>query len=170
MSKFFANVNTLNDLKKSFHALALRFHPDTGSPEADGRIMAEINAEYSARFEVLKKEQNTAAEANPSGSVKATTEAPEEFIEIISHLLKLDGLKVELCGSWLWIGGDTMKHKETLKAAGCRWAASKKLWSWHHQEDGSHYFRGKKSMAEIRIKYGSTSFGASGSSAVLLAE
>ena len=61
---------------------------------------------------------------------------PEEFRQIIDLLMKLEGIEVELCGSWLWIGGNTKEHKDALKAAGCRWCSKKKLWSWHHPEEG----------------------------------
>ena len=70
----------------------------------------------------------------------------------------MDGLTVELCGRWLWIGGNTREHKDELKACGCRWSSSKKLWSWHFAEEGSHWHRGKKSMEYIRSTYGSTTF------------
>ena len=73
-------------------------------------------------------------------------------------LLKLDGLEVELCGSWLWIGGNTRENKEALKAAGCRWSNNKKLWYWRHEEDGRSWSRGKKTMSQIRSKYGSQVF------------
>ena len=93
----------------------------------------------------------------------------EEFINIINALCKIPGLIVELCGCWLWISGDTRPHKEELKAAGCRWSSSKKMWYWRHQEDGAHWSRGKKSMGEIRMKYGSQTFaGATGSAAYAL--
>ena len=42
---------------------------------------------------------------------------------------------------------------------GCRWCQNKGLWSWHYAEDGCGYHKGRKrSMAEIRAKYGSTTF------------
>ena len=72
--------------------------------------------------------------------------------------MKMDGLEIELCGRWLWIGGETMKHKEELKACGCRWSSTKRLWSWHFQEDGMKWHKGSKTMAQIRSKYGSTTF------------
>ena len=81
---------------------------------------------------------------------------PEEFRQIIDLLMKLEGIDVELCGSWLWIGGNTKEHKDALKAAGCRWCSKKKLWSWHHPEEGQRYSkRGNKDMSYIRTKYGS---------------
>ena len=73
-------------------------------------------------------------------------------------------LIVELCGCWLWISGDTKPVKEELKAAGCRWSSSKKMWYWRHQEDGAHWSRGKKTMSQIRMKYGSQTFAASNGS------
>ena len=122
MTKFFDNCSNLDELKKAYRDAAKANHPDMGG---DTATMQRINAAYTARFEILKNRQNETAAADPDGSTKATTEAPDDFINIIAALLKLDGLEVELCGRWLWIGGNTMTHKEALKAAGCRWSQSK---------------------------------------------
>lgn len=153
--KYFVNCKNLDELKKVYKHLAQKHHPDVGG---DTRTMQEINAEYEARFEVLKRSQNEQAAEDTTGTARATTESAGDFIAIIDHLLKMDGLTIELCGRWLWIGGDTKKHKEALKAAGCRWSSSKKLWSWHFAEDGDKWHRGSKSMSQIRNKYGSTTF------------
>lgn len=155
MTKYFVNCKTLDELKKAYKAAAMKYHPDMGG---DTATMQAINAEYEARFEVLKRSQNTQAAEDTTGRTHATTETAADFIRIIDALLKLDGLNVELCGRWLWIGGETKKHREALKAAGCRWSSTKKLWSWHFAEDGSHWHRGSKTMAQIRAKYGSTTF------------
>lgn len=155
MTKYFVNCKTLDELKKVYKHLAQKHHPDVGG---DTRTMQEINAEYEARFEVLKRSQNEQAAEDTTGKARATTESAGDFIAIIDHLLKLDGLEIELCGRWLWIGGDTKKHKEALKACGCRWSSSKKLWNWHFAEDGDKWHRGSKSMSQIRSKYGSTTF------------
>ena len=162
MTKYFANCRTLDELKKVYKHLAQKHHPDVGG---DTRTMQEINAEYEARFEVLKRSQNEQAAEDTTGKARATTESAGDFIAIIDHLLKLDGLEIELCGRWLWIGGDTKKHKEALKACGCRWSSSKKLWNWHFAEDGDKWHRGSKSMSQIRSKYGSTTFSRGGSAA-----
>ena len=73
-------------------------------------------------------------------------------------LIIIPGLDIELCGSWLWIGGNTREHKEELKALSCRWSKNKKLWYWHHAEEGRKWRRGTYSMNEIRTKYGSQTF------------
>lgn len=153
MTKYFNNPQNLDELKRQYKHLAQKHHPDVGG---DTAVMQAINAEYEARFEVLKRTQNTQAAEN--GTARATTENAGDFIAIVSLLLSLDGLEVELCGRWLWIGGETRKHKEALKAAGCRWSSSKKLWSWHFAEEGDRWHRGSKSMSQIRCKYGSTTF------------
>ena len=151
--KYFTNCATLDDLKRAYRAAAMQNHPDRGG---NVETMQEINAEYEKRFEELKYQQNAAAAADTTGKTRATTETAGDFIRIIAELLKLDGLTVELCGRWLWISGDTMKHKEQLKAIGCRWSATKKMWSWHFAEEGDGWSRGRRSMDQIRRKYGST--------------
>ena len=152
--KYFTNINTLDELKAAYRRLSMKHHPDRGG---DPATMQEINAEHDELFERLKKQHNASAD-----EFHQTTETPEEFREIIELLLRLEGLTVELCGSWLWIGGDTRQHKETLKAAGCRWSNNKKLWYWHHAEEGRKWRRGKATMSDIRTKYGSQVFDAAG--------
>lgn len=148
--KFFTTCKTLDELKKEYRRLTMIHHPDHGG---DTATMAAINNEYAERFESLKKAHNAQAD-----EAHQTTEAPEEFIAIISELLKYPGLIVELCGSWLWISGETRPVKDQLKAAGCRWSSNKKMWYWHHAEDGAHWSRGKKTMNQIRQKYGSQTY------------
>lgn len=145
--KFFTDCKTLDELKAEYRRLIKIHHPDRGG---DVETMKQVNNDYEARFEVLKKAHNETHDAEHQ-----TTETPREFIEIIEKLLRLDGLEIELCGSWLWIGGDTYSHKDELKEAGCRWSNNKKMWYWRHAEDGAHWSRGRKSMQQIRAKYGS---------------
>ena len=131
----------------------MRHHPDRGG---DTETMQRINAEYEARFETLKHAHNTTHDERHQ-----TNEAPADFIRIIEALLRLDGIEVELCGCWLWIGGDTKRHKDALKKAGWNWCSKKKLWSWH--PDYAAVYTGKrrrtKSMEYIRNVYGSEIIG-----------
>lgn len=159
--KYFTNCSNLDNLKKEYRRLTMIHHPDHGG---DTATMAAINNEYAERFQILKNQHNAAAD-----EAHQTTEAPEEFIAIINELLKYPGLIVELCGSWLWISGDTRPVKEQLKAAGCRWSSNKKMWYWHHAEDGAHWSRGKKSMNQIRQKYGSQTFAGTAAAAQITA-
>lgn len=144
-----SKIRTLDDLKAVYRPLVKKHHPDAGGKTRD---MQEINAEYEILFTRLKAKQNAAASA---GRGHRTEEQPGDFIKIVEILLKLDGLNIELCGSWLWIGGDTRKHKEALKAAGCQWCSKKKLWTWKPAGKRHHSYRGTKTMDQIRTKYGS---------------
>ena len=57
------------------------------------------------------------------------------LMDTIVQLKQLEGLNIDLLGSWLWIGGNTKANKEALKALGCRWASKKKLWYWHCESE-----------------------------------
>lgn len=116
--KYFTNIRTLDELKAAYRRLALKYHPDVGGST---EIMQETNNEHDALFEQLKRQHNASAD-----EYHQTTETAEEFREILAVLLGLPGLTVELCGSWLWISGETRQHKDALKAAGCRWSSNKK--------------------------------------------
>lgn len=148
--KYFANCKTLDELKKEYRRLAMIHHPDHGG---DTATMQAINGEYSETFARLKDQHNAAADESHQ-----TTETPEEFIAIISQLLRIPGLIVELCGSWLWITGETYAVRDQLKAAGCRWSSSKKAWYWHHPEEGHRWHKGTATMSDIRTKYGSQTY------------
>ena len=148
--KFFAACTTLDELKKEYRRLAMIHHPDHGG---DTATMQAINGEYSEAFARLKDQHNAAAD-----EAHQTTETPDEFITIISQLLRFPGLIVELCGSWLWITGETYAIKDQLKAAGCRWSSSKKAWYWHHPEEGHRWHKGTATMSDIRTKYGSQTY------------
>lgn len=152
--KYFINVTTLDELKKQYRRLAMIHHPDVGG---DLETMKAINAEYDEMHEILKAAHNQQADEHHQ-----TTETPDEFRDIVERLLRMHGLEVELCGSWLWIGGNTREHKDELKAAGCRWSSNKKLWYWHHAEEGRKWHKGGKTMNQIRNKYGSQTFRSGG--------
>ena len=60
----------------------------------------------------------------------------------------------EICGAWIWVFGDTFTHKAILKENGFRYAGKKKAWNFR-PENWKSRGRGKTSMEDIRIKYGS---------------
>ena len=107
MAKYFDHCANLDELKKAYYAAAKHAHPDCGGSTEE---MQRINAEYEAAFEQLKNKQHAEAAADKTGRTTATTESAGDFISIIAHLLRMDGLTVVLCGRWLWIGGNTREH------------------------------------------------------------
>ena len=78
----------------------------------------------------------------------------EKLAETMKKLQEVDGINVELCGSWLWIDGETYEVREQLKKLGCKWSRNKQKWYWH-DPDKKGWSNGKTMMADIRAKYGS---------------
>lgn len=163
---YFDNCANLDDLKHRYKQLVMQYHPDLSGTDTTA-TMQEINAEYARYFERLKAAQNAKAKyehyndtPKDQRTAYETTETAEEYLQIINALLTLKGLEIELCGSWLWIGGDTRTHKDTLKRLGMQWSRSKHKWYWHHTEPWSkkRRYRGNVSMTDIRKKYGSQTF------------
>lgn len=148
---YFDDCRDLNELKARYRELAMRNHPDLGG---DLRTMQAINGEHDLVFERLKRRQNERAR-DPESHVRTTTETAEEFRNVVDLFVRMDGVSAELCGSWLWISGDTYDHRAELKSVGCMWSRSKQKWYWRHPEDWSRRGRGSTSMEDIRERYGS---------------
>lgn len=140
--KYFHNINTLEELRTAYRALLKKFHPDNGGSE---EATKEINLEYEKLFQLLK---------NRSGAdqKKYNTQEDENLREVLQQIINLN-VNIEICGSWIWVSGNTYPVKESLKAAGFRFSKNKKAWYWHA---GEYSRRGKKvSLDHIRSKYGS---------------
>ena len=154
--KWFKNCDCIEEVKAQYRKLAMAHHPDKGGAECD---MKEINLEYEELFKCLKDTHRSTREGGPATyqAETPTAETPEDFINIVDQLFRLDGLTVELCGRWLWISGETLRHKESLRKMGCKWSRGKQKWSWHFPEDSAMSYKGKKpwSMERIRLQFGS---------------
>lgn len=156
--KFLLNITTLDVLKKEFRVLAFKFHPDRGGNIED---MQQLNNEYSYLSEKLSaaaKDFND--NINPDGPFTRykdteTTEQAQEYKDIIEKLINCIGLEIEICGTWIWVSGDSKPHKDLLKELGFKWANVKKMWSFGVRKGKSHK---TWDMEKIRDNYGSTKF------------
>ena len=144
--KYFANCHTLEALKAEYKRLAKLHHPDVGG---DLRTMQAINAEYDAAVKRM------AGDPNHADNRRAAAEDAEKFRAVIAALIVLHGITIELCGSWIWITGDTYANRAALNAAGCRFASKKRAWYWHAPEDSCLKSRREMSLDEIRDRHGS---------------
>lgn len=151
--KWFKNVdyNTpIDQIKKMYLQLVKTHHPDCGGSTED---MAEINAEWD-----YLKTHHYNIHTSASGSVYTDERqdvpdwATEKYPEIVVTILKM-GLDVEICGSWIWVSGNTKPHAAELKALGARWASRKKRWfiAGSAKTSKFHY-----SMNRIRDMYGTS--------------
>ena len=162
MYKWFNPIpTTLEELKKQYRQLAKRWHPDM--PNGDTKVMQEVNNEFDKLYTELKKAESTKHStgathtSNTTHTGKATTasETAAAFRAIIDKLITLDDIVIEIIGSWLWLSGDTYKHKDTIKALGFKWAKSKRAW-YYHSEPYRKVSRKTFTMNELKDLYGST--------------
>ena len=147
--EFFNNCRTLDELRSVYKNLLKKFHPDNGGTAEQ---CAKLNAEYAETFEFLKS--HSAKSESSSTQSRNPFAYDDEITQMLYKIVTLPGLDIELCGIWIWIGGNTYQHKEVLKSLGFQWSKAKKLWHWTPYET-TLYYRGRKLMAQIRATYGS---------------
>lgn len=146
--KYFTGCTTLDALKHEYRRLCMIHHPDRGG---DTATMAAINQEYDEAFRRLQSGRTTAQQTAETSEAE---EAPEAFRVVISRLVILTGINIEICGSWVWVTGNTYPNRDALKAAGLRYSKGKAAWYW--KPEGSHSkARRNYSMDEIRQLHGS---------------
>ena len=147
MYKWFRDCKTAEEGKALYHELVKKHHSDNGGNDG---IMAEINDEFTRWWKEFKN-IHTAADGNTY--TKETSEDITQFMDILDKLSRHQNLKVDICGSWLWISGMTYQIKDSLAAYGCHWSRGKKKWFWAAdvlKKEG----KGHLSEAEITRKYG----------------
>lgn len=141
-----SGIQTLEELKKEYHRLCLKLHPDVGGSDEEMKI---LNAEYETLFERVK---NIHVNKDGEKYEKETDETPEEFQWLIAELLKLDDMVIEIIGCFVWVSGNTKPHKERLKELKFKWHSKKKC--WYRSPDNYHRWGGGEySMDDIRNMY-----------------
>ncbi len=152
--KFFNNINSLEQLRKEYKRLLKLHHPDNGGTKEASQT---INNEYEALFKILKDRHNSKEAADTSDYKSSTYDFEDDkaLREALQKIIHLQGIEIEICGSWIWVSGNTYQHKAEIKAAGYKWSKNKSMWYFHNGE----YRRGSRktyTMDDIRFKYGST--------------
>ncbi|MEK9768619.1 MAG: J domain-containing protein [Betaproteobacteria bacterium] len=130
-------------IKKAYLDACKKYHPDVNSGGLE--MMQMVNAAY----DVLK---------DYSGDITGNekdTDYGDRLNAALNGIYGLAGLNIEVCGSWIWVDGDTKTHKEKLKESGFKYASKKKMWYFRPAGFKSRS-RGKFTMADIRMTYGSS--------------
>lgn len=139
--RFFNGVKNIEELKKEYRRLLFIHHPDKGGNKEDVQV---LNEEYQQMFKILNNTSNREADHKAM---------PDDFQEIINKIINLD-VEIEICGSWVWVSGNTKPLRKELNEAGFFWASKKQMWYWHSEDDKSTSHKAV-SMDDIRNKYGS---------------
>jgi hypothetical protein len=147
MNNYFENCETLDEAKKIYRKFAMELHPDKGGKHED---FVELGRQFESFRPKSEKFQNEFSKFSSA-----------EFMAIINQLLNIQGIEVEVCGSWIWIHNTQKEQKDQLKATVCgetynspRWSRSKSAW-YISPSDYKKRSRNNVSLDKIREMYGS---------------
>ena len=68
MSKYFKDVNTLEELRRQYRDLLKKYHPD--NKDGSTQAIQEINAEYDRLFKLLKDRHESKTTDNKESNAK----------------------------------------------------------------------------------------------------
>lgn len=156
----------INLLRARYRSLCLEHHPDKGGEHA---VFVQIVAEYENACSALAEDEFRASanrrypDGNPDKRGPRYTAAGESAIrEMLDRLMGVPGIHIELCGSWVWVSGNTYPVHARLKHYGMKYSKGKKKWWWTPYETAKGKYRGRYSMKQIRSRYGSIDLGNTG--------
>jgi hypothetical protein len=137
---------TQADIKAAYKKMILKYHPDRNPAGL------EMSKSINVAFQTLRNYDGLSA---PVGGAEVNINLSEEIEAAINAVIDLEGIIVELCGTWVWLSGDTKTHKEAIKAAGYRWSPKKLMWHWSPADQSKKRRSKALDMDNIRFKYGS---------------
>jgi hypothetical protein len=146
--KYFAGLETVEDIKAHYRQLAKENHPDLGG---DPETMKEINRQY---HEALKARDGQQSDGH---AYKYKPDIEDELMAKLHELLKLRSLDIALIGYWIWVTGDTKRNKEALKAAGLQWHSKRKCW-YYKPKGWKRSYHSNADLSELASKYGYKGF------------
>lgn len=155
--KYFKAVWTAEEAKERFKELVKELHPDNNPDRDTTREFQDMNAEFIKVYDEVKnihRRKNDGETYTETRQEYTATDNGEEFSKIFTTLFNLDGLTLEICGSWLWVTGETYKHKETIKSLGLKFSSRHAAWYYASTGTGTKR-RSYTPMDRVRELHGS---------------
>jgi len=134
---------TSEDIKQAYRKAAQKYHPDRNPAGLD--MMKMVNAAYE-----------TLRDFEGEVFAEGRTNYGESVNVALNSIIGL-GLDIEVCGTWVWVTGNTKPHKDILKAANFKWAHKKAAWYFRPEGQKARRHHKSWSMDKIRESYGSKS-------------
>ncbi len=98
---YFNNCTTLDEAKAEYKKMAMELHPDKGGE--------------TAKFQDLLNQFHNFKPTSEKFSGEAAQWNSQEYASIIEALLKFNGITIHICGSWIWLSGNTYIIKDEIK-------------------------------------------------------
>ena len=157
--KYFENLSSMEIVKKQYRKLAMKYHPDRNKDKEAEEIFKAINNEYEKAINIAKENELKKSKSKKEEDfIKNQYKNSSNFRNIIDKLIQLVNINIEICGTWIYINGNTYPIKDYLKEEfGAFWSKSKKCWII--SPEGKNFRKTKgykgKNMSSIRNVYGS---------------
>lgn len=153
---YFSPGMTVAQLKKEYHALAMRWHPDRGG---DTATMQAINEAYQRALAAADGSISYDENDEPH-EYHYNAEREQAVVDFIDRLIKSGALQPTvdcwLIGTWVWIQGDTKPVKELLKALECKWHSKRACWYWHPDDGRKWHYNRNASLDGLAAAYGAS--------------
>ena len=149
---WFSNCNTVGEIKSLFRELAFVHHPDRGGTN---EAMRDIIDEYKLALLKLDGQQNVGVDGKIH-TYYYNKEIEEEIINMVDKIIakKLNGVNVEIVGTWIWVDGKTKPVKSALKDLGLIWHSKRSKWYWRIKAGYQRKYSGLD-FNTLRASYGS---------------
>ncbi len=154
MKRYFQGCTSLDEAKALYRKLVMQLHPDVSGYDSTEDFKAMQN-EFEAFRPTTEKFKGEFEQW-----------CPDVFMAVIEQLTQLDGLDIEVCGSFIWVGGNTFEHKAAIKAIDPQDYFHRAI--WHHKKQLWYFsplgYRKRSAqeldMDKIRDVFGSQRFDA----------
>jgi DNA repair protein RadC len=152
MKNYFQGCTTLDEAKAQYKKWVFELHPDVSQRDSEEEFKAMQN-----QFENFKPETE-------KYKTEFENHKAADFMDIINDLLNIKhDIEIEICGSFIWISGDTRSAKDQIKAVRneafkpAQWHKKKYVW-FFAPVDYRKFSTKEFDMDEIRGKYGSDKY------------
>lgn len=139
---------TLEQCREAYRRASMKYHPDRNPGGL--QMMQAVNAAW-AFLQTWRWGEGEPVNVQPG----ANADYGDALMAAINATVSLSGITLEVCGSWIWVTGNTYPHKTVFKQAGFMWASKKKQWYFRPPEWRSSNRGGEWDMETIRECYGS---------------
>lgn len=148
--KYFNATMDIKELRSLFHKFCISMHPDKGGNHND---FIDMKNEYDYTLLIVSgNEREKAFKENREPFFNFESE--KEIAEMIQKIVRVKGIIVEICGSWIWLTGNTFPVHDTIHAFGFKFSRQKKAW-YFSPYMAKKKVKGRYNMNKIRSTFGS---------------